>query len=216
MIVDNEEGTDVDIIDITDPKKAVLIAEYDLDEKFPQIIQPSPRLDEIFLHDMIVKQIGGRQIMLVSYWDAGYVPLDVTDPTQHHLRRRQRLHQPRPRGGGERLHVSPEGNGHQAEFTLDNQYVIAADEDFGPFASTARTSTTAPPSTPARAATPGCSTPATDLTGASIFVGRACPGDPAVPAGDPTTSTSPSSSAASARSPRRSPASSRPAATTPC
>ena len=72
MIVDNEEGTDVDIMDITDPKKAFLLAEYDLDQRFPQIVQAAPaNLVEIFLHDMIVKEIGGKQIMLLSYWDAG-------------------------------------------------------------------------------------------------------------------------------------------------
>ena len=50
VIVDNEEGTDVDIIDITDPKKAFLLAEYDLDQKFPQILQAAPpNLVEVFL-----------------------------------------------------------------------------------------------------------------------------------------------------------------------
>ncbi len=34
-IVDNEEGTDVDIMDITDPKKPFLTAEYDLDHEVP-------------------------------------------------------------------------------------------------------------------------------------------------------------------------------------
>src|SRR5919204_3859857 len=67
VIVDNEEGTDVDIIDITDPKKASLIAEYDLDQRFPQILQASPsNLTEVFFHDVVVKEIGGRQGMLLS------------------------------------------------------------------------------------------------------------------------------------------------------
>jgi hypothetical protein len=80
VIVDNEEGTDVDIIDITDPRKASLIAEYDLDQRFPQILQAAPaNLVEVFLHDMVVKEIGGRQVMLLSYWDAGYVAIDVTN-----------------------------------------------------------------------------------------------------------------------------------------
>ena len=43
VIVDNEEGPDVDIVDITNPKKPTLIAEYDLDEKFPQIVQGARR-----------------------------------------------------------------------------------------------------------------------------------------------------------------------------
>src|SRR5919204_2872511 len=37
VIVDNEEGTDVDIVDISDPKNASLLVEYDLDQKFPDI-----------------------------------------------------------------------------------------------------------------------------------------------------------------------------------
>src|SRR6266508_308968 len=80
VIVDDEEGLDVDIMDITDPKKATLIAEYDLDEMFPQIVQAAPaNLTEVFLHDMVVKQIGSRQVMLLSYWDAGDVKIDVTN-----------------------------------------------------------------------------------------------------------------------------------------
>ncbi len=60
VLVDNEEGTDVDILDITNPKQPKLIAEYDLDQTFPQILQAAPdNLTEVFLHDMVVKQIGG-------------------------------------------------------------------------------------------------------------------------------------------------------------
>ncbi|MGW2519608.1 LVIVD repeat-containing protein [Streptomyces sp. NPDC001617] len=74
VIVDNEEGTDVDIMDITDPAKPQLVAEYDLDETFPQIVHAAPEnLTEIFLHDTVVKNIHGRQVMLAPYWDAGYV-----------------------------------------------------------------------------------------------------------------------------------------------
>ena len=81
VMVDNEEGKDVDIVDITDPRKPKLIAEHDLDELFPAIKQAAPsNLVEIFLHDMVVKQVGTRQIMMASYWDGGYVKLDVTDP----------------------------------------------------------------------------------------------------------------------------------------
>ncbi|WP_328993469.1 hypothetical protein OG394_03995 [Kribbella sp. NBC_01245] len=80
VIVDNEEGMDVDIIDITNPKKAFLTAEYDLHERFPQILQAAPdNLVEVFLHDMVVKQINGKQVMLLSYWDAGYVKVDMTN-----------------------------------------------------------------------------------------------------------------------------------------
>ena len=60
---------------------AKVVAEYDLDEMFPHILQPSvANLVEVFDHDVIVKQIGTKQVMSVSYWDGGYVLLDVTDP----------------------------------------------------------------------------------------------------------------------------------------
>ncbi|MDQ3389717.1 MAG: hypothetical protein M3508_00035, partial [Actinomycetota bacterium] len=132
VIVDNEEDYDVDIMDITDPKKATLIAEYDLDLLFPQILQDSPpNLIEVFLHDMVVKEIGGRQVMLLSYWDAGYVKIDVTNPLAPTYIGDTDFTNPDPEllesTGAE---AWPEGNGHQAEFTSDNRYVIGADEDF--------------------------------------------------------------------------------------
>jgi hypothetical protein len=185
VIVDNEEGLDVDIIDITDPKKASRIAEYDLDEKFPSITQPG--LDEIFLHDMVVKQIGGRQIMLASYWDAGYLQLDVTDPLNISLVAESDFTDPDPEAAESGFIVKPEGNGHEAEFTLDNQYVIGADEDFGPYALNAQNLTdgTAINASQGSGTTP--LTPGQTITGTAKFAGQACPGGPAVPAGDPNT-----------------------------
>ena len=81
VLVDNIEALDVDIVDISNPRKPKLIAEYDLAAQFQQILQTRPpNLQQVFHHDVIVKKIGARQIMLVSYWDGGYVKLDVTDP----------------------------------------------------------------------------------------------------------------------------------------
>ncbi|MFE9443075.1 PA domain-containing protein [Streptomyces sp. NPDC006602] len=185
VLVDNEEGADVDIMDITDPTKATLVAEYDLDETFPQIVQAAPaNLTEIFLHDMVVKRINGRQIMVASYWDAGYVMLDVTDPKKIKYIGDTDFADPDPEAAESGLTVAPEGNGHQAEFTLDNRYVIGADEDFGPYALSARNVTDA------TAVTAGQGIPlepGRTITGGSVYVGTACNGDTAVPAGDPAT-----------------------------
>jgi hypothetical protein len=183
VIVDNEEGLDVDIIDITDPKKAFRLVEYDLDEKFPTITQPG--LDEIFLHDMVVKQIGGRQILLASYWDAGYLQIDVTDPLNITLLAESDFTDPDPEAAASGFIVKPEGNGHQAEFTLDNQYVIAADEDFGPFAVTAQNLTDGTPISASQGSGTTQLTPGQTITGVSKFAGLACPGGAAVPPGDP-------------------------------
>jgi len=187
VIVDNEEGKDVDIIDITNPKKAKFIAEYDLDEMFPQILQAAPsNLKEVFLHDMIVKEIGGRQVMLASYWDAGYVKLDVTDPLHPVYLGDTDFTNPDPEAAESGLTVAPEGNGHQAEFTADNQFAIGSDEDFSPYALLARNVTD---STDLSASPGSDTTQLTEgqtLTGQAKFAGRACNTDAAVPAGDGT------------------------------
>ena len=73
MTTDNFEqgGTDVDILDITNPKRPQLIREVDLDAMFPGVTQTTLGLTQIFLHDMVVKQIAGHWTLLLSYWDAG-------------------------------------------------------------------------------------------------------------------------------------------------
>jgi hypothetical protein len=187
VMVDNEEGKDVDIVDITNPKKPFLTAEYDLDELFPQIRQAAPsNLVEVFLHDMVVKKIGGRQVMLLSYWDAGYVKIDVTDVHAPTYLGDTDFTDPDPEAAESWFTVPPEGNGHQAEFTLDNDYVIGADEDFAPYALVARNDTDG---TDLVASQGSDTTPLAEgqtITGQAKFVGRACPGDPAVPPGDGT------------------------------
>ncbi len=187
VMVDNEEGKDVDIMDITNPKRAFLTAEYDLDELFPQIAQAAPsNLVEIFLHDMVVKEIGGRQVMLLSYWDAGYVQIDVTDVHDPTYLSDSDFTDPDPELLESAGIVSePEGNAHQAEFTADDQYVVAADEDFDPY----RVVATNVDDGGQMPVTQGSDTTQLEsgqvIEGGSVFVGRACPGDPAVPPGDP-------------------------------
>ena len=187
VIVDNEEGVDVDIVDITNPKKAFLTAEYDLDETFPQILQASPaNLTDVFFHDVVVKNIDGQQVMLLSYWDAGYVTIDMTDVHNPVYLGDTDFTDPDPEAAESGFIVPPEGNAHEAEFTRDNAYIIGADEDFGPFGLVAQNLTDG---TTITGASPGSdTTPLGDgetITGGSVFVGRACIGDPAVPAGDP-------------------------------
>ena len=184
VMVDNEEATDVDIVDITNPKKPVLVAEYDLAVEFPQILQPDAGLDEVFLHDMVVKEIGGRFVMLASYWDAGYVQLDVTDPLDPVYLADSDFTDPDPEAAESGLAVPPEGNGHQAEFTNDNEFVIGADEDFAPFA---LLGTNVNDGTEIDAGQGSGTEPLPEgetITGVSVFGGRACASDPAVPAGD--------------------------------
>ena len=184
VIVDNEEQADVDIVDISDPRKPVLVAEYDLDQRFPQIVQATPtNLVEIFHHDVVVKKIGARQIMLVSYWDAGYVTLDVTDPKNATYVGDSDFANPDPQLLEQTgLREAPEGNGHEAEFTKDSNYIIAADEDFNPIGVRGTTDDGGVFSAGSGSGTKAIplGAPLTDRL--TRYVGRACIGDPAPPA----------------------------------
>lgn len=181
VATDDDEASDVDIFEITNPKKPQLIGEFDLNQH--DVSQPDFRLNDSFLHDMVVKKINGEQIMLLSYWDGGYVLLNVEDPanpvflgdsdyTQYNS---ELLLQTG-------LQRETEGNGHQAEFTTDNAFVIATDEDFDPYVLALQTSVG---EFPARLGTNTAGEQAIEINGSTVFVGRACPGDAAVPAGDP-------------------------------
>lgn len=182
VLVDDEEFADVDVFDISDPRAPVKVAEYDLAAMFPQILQAAPdNLTEVFLHDMIVKPVAGKQIMLLSYWDAGYVKLDVTDPANPLYLADTDFTNPDPElleSAG--VSSEPEGNGHQAEFTRDNKYVIAADEDFDAFTLKGSTDDGA-----AFRASSGSGTPqlsgGQSLSGTAVYAGRACVGDAAIP-----------------------------------
>jgi hypothetical protein len=183
VIVDNEEQWDVDILDITNPRSPVLIAEHDLNALFPQIIQADLGSGSSFLHDMVVKEIDGDQVMLLSYWDGGYVALNVNNPAEPTYISDSDFTNPDPLLN-ERVEpdpdLPPEGNGHQAEFSLDNDFVVAADEDFGPF--TPFISIDGGPQKPFSAGTAtGPSLGEGDtLAGPTRFVGFAC--DASVPA----------------------------------
>jgi hypothetical protein len=183
VLVDNIDSRDVDIVDISNPRKPRLVAEYDLASQFPQITQPAPpNLVEVFHHDVIVKKIGSRQIMLVSYWDGGYVQLDVTDPRNARYLADSDFATPDTELAAQsQLRERPEGNAHQSEFTRDNRFVIAADEDFGPTGLEARADDDGPFAASPGSGTPGIQ-PGNRVSGATRYVGRACDGDAAVPA----------------------------------
>jgi PA domain/LVIVD repeat len=132
---DNEEFTDIDILDITDPFHPVLVNDtLDLVALFG-VDQAEPgNLQDIFHHDLMIEKVGNRYVMNVSYWDGGYVLLDVTDPTPGNVGLIAEsdyalLDEERLARGHE---ISPEGNGHQSELSPDNRFLIATDEDFGP------------------------------------------------------------------------------------
>ncbi|HEY5985623.1 MAG TPA: hypothetical protein VIV12_04460, partial [Streptosporangiaceae bacterium] len=79
MVADNQEVADVDILDITNPAAPVMASETGFNN-WPAAQSPLANGDTVFNHDFQVKKIGTRWIALNSYWDAGWVLLDVTNP----------------------------------------------------------------------------------------------------------------------------------------
>jgi hypothetical protein len=186
VLVDNEEFEDVDIMDITDPTNPVMVNDtLDLVALFG-VNQPG--MTQVFSHDMMVYRKANRYVMNVSYWDGGYVLLDVTDPRPGHVsliaetdyaqfdeERLARGHQ-----------VAPEGNGHQSEFTPNHKFLVATDEDFAPYGVGKFTITTGPnageyPSVGVGGAAPVTALPDRKLNGPTVYVGYACPGSAPVP-----------------------------------
>lgn len=136
VIVDNEEFTDVDILEITDPTNPQLLVEMDLADLF-DIEQPelasSGNFQSVNLHDMVVQKIQGTWTMLLSYWDGGWVLLDVDDPANPTYISDSNYPYP------DTLFPEfefPEGNAHQAEFSPNGRYIIGTDEDFSPYRTT--------------------------------------------------------------------------------
>jgi hypothetical protein len=188
VTTDNFENTDVDILDITNPKRPRLIAELQLDAPpFPPITQTALGLVQVNLHDMVVKRIDGHWIMLLAYWDAGYVQLNVDDPANPVFIGDTDFNNPDPELF-ESLGVAlpPEGNAHQAEFTADNQFFIATDEDFAPYGATNFAIVGGAfagqyPSVPVPGAAPIVTLDDEKLNGPAVYGGYGCPTSAPVP-----------------------------------
>ena len=177
VIVDNEEAVDVDMVDITDPRKPRLIAEFNLSNRFPKIVQDDLGTGEAFLHDMVVKQIGGHYYMLLSYWDGGYVIMNVDDPKNPKYVADTDFVSPDPEAAESGFTVPAEGNAHQAEFSKLNKWIVGADEDFAPYGLSATDASGEKfDGTMGIAIAPGST-----LQGNLRYVGRGCDADAAMP-----------------------------------
>jgi hypothetical protein len=177
-LVDNEEFADVDIVDISNPRRPVMV--NDTLDLFAATYQPSPAgLTSVFSHDMDVKRVGDRYVMTLNYWDGGYVLLDVTDPRVGEVTilaetDYAEVDEERAKRGES---VPPEGNAHQSELSRDNDFLIGTDEDFDPYRTTA--TITSGPAAGTAFVTVNASghppvDPATGLTGQLTSVGEAC------------------------------------------
>ena len=135
VIVDDEETADVDIFDITNPSSPVRVAEVGLANWPGAQNSQSAGIGNFrasFLHDVVVKKVQNNWMMLLSYWDAGYILLDVNNPALPTFVNDSDFADPDPLTG----FSPPEGNGHQAEWSHNNKFILATDEDFSPFRTT--------------------------------------------------------------------------------
>lgn len=173
---DNVEFSDVDIFDITDPTNPEFISDLDLFDlpEAAQIVSFGAHGNAIFHHDVVVKKVGGTMRMLVSYWDGGYVQLDVDDPSDPTYITDTNFDDPDPLTGFD----PPEGNAHEAEFTHENDLFMGADEDFAPFRLISKI-TQAPYAGYDMASALSAAEPiasGTLIDGDTVFVGLACVG----------------------------------------
>ena len=190
--IDNEEVEDVDLFEITDPRNPVLVAETELPD-----VNVNAHGQLKTSHDFDVLQFpDGSWHLMVSDWDAGWINVDVTDPSN-------------PTIVGDFDYAAcdqviqaelgqclePEGNGHQGEWNSDGSVFLGTDEDFDSFRTTPLTRVTgdatfpAPEeySTVAVGGAPVTILPDKRLNGPVAFGGYGCPGTSApIPNADAT------------------------------
>ena len=173
-LVDDMEEPDVDVLDITNPTRPVKVNEMNFDAETLQQGAGRPHGDSVFSHDLVVKRIGASDIMLLSYWDGGYVQVDVTDPKAPKFLSDTDFAATDPANSSG---LTPEGNAHQAEYSRDNRFFAATDEDFDPFRVVAKITDGDHSGTEFTAIQAGDAKPITGSTkveGATQFLGLAC------------------------------------------
>jgi len=173
---DNQDLKDVDIFDITPVLTggaAALVSEVGL-EDWPGAQGSYANGDTVFNHDMQQKVIGGHNLLLVSYWDAGQVLLNIDNPARPVFVTDSDFTRPDPETGFQ----IPEGNSHQSYWDQDGDYVISTDEDFSP-TRTLFQITSGPNVGPYGAGEFGWTVPISTafpagLTGTTVFGGSGC------------------------------------------
>ena len=129
VLADGEEVHDVDIFDITNPRSPQPVREYSLSNLAPAAFTDSAKGANWLHANTVVKNIGGRARLLASYWDGGYIQLDVTDPANATYEGDSDF------GGNDPLtgFNPPEGNAQHAEYAYDNTKFVTGEEDVAPF-----------------------------------------------------------------------------------
>jgi hypothetical protein len=124
--IDNEELEDVDLFDITDPRNPALLAET----RLPGVVVNGYGQQKTSHDYDILQRPDGSWHLMVSDWDAGWIDVDVTNPSN-----------PVIVGDFDYAECDqvvgtacpPEGNAHQGEWNSDGSLFVGTDEDFSPF-----------------------------------------------------------------------------------
>ena len=128
--VDNTELADVDIYNITDPTNPELIADLDLVDLFPDDRRAGRQ------RRRNLQPRHGREADRRPDADAGQLLGRRLRPARRHQPASPTLITDTDFAGGrsaDRLRRRPEGNAHEAEYSHDNEFFLAADEDFEQF-----------------------------------------------------------------------------------
>lgn len=178
--VNDDELADVFLVDISKPQSPKLLAEVGLPDWPDAQDEQSDGMGAFaasFNHDVWVSDLGSGDFQaVVSYWDAGFVTLDVNDPVNPVFVDDSTYPDPDPISG-----VSPpEGNGHAAVYNADASLIFAGDEDFDPYRTVAEI-TSGPFEGTQFSGSQGTDVPQIDadtsLVGGVRYVGTACGGD---------------------------------------
>lgn len=121
LVVDDENVQDLTIVDVTKPQSPKVIAVTGKEDWPSDIAAEFGETAATFLHDVWVQD----NTAYLSYWDAGLVMLDITDPTVPAFLGSSSYADPDPLSG-----EKPAGDGHVAVPSADGSRVLLGDEDF--------------------------------------------------------------------------------------
>ena len=121
LVVDDVNVQDLTIVDVTKPQSPKVIAVTGQLDWPDDIAAEFGDTAEVFLHDVWVQD----GIAYLSYWDAGLVLLDVSDPANPVFLGDSVYAVPDPLSG-----EFPAGDGHVAVPSSDGTRVLLGDEDF--------------------------------------------------------------------------------------
>lgn len=184
LIVDDVNLRDTHIADITKPQSPKLIATTGITDWLPQVGEDGQLFMRAFaaslLHDVWVEQRDdGRWEAVLSYWDAGFIILDVTYPQHPVFMGDSTYPIPDPVHGID----PPEGNAHAAVFAgSEFELIFAGDEDFDSlFTAVTIDGTDYPASQGSDVPQIGPGADIEEVVGTFVFVGRACTSAPSAP-----------------------------------